>query len=249
MRAVAEYRAKKEAIEFQKQEELRKQFPHLFSQDKVQKYQTSRLNRVPTSIRSGYQQILEEEKIKNTLTPRKPQQKRGVGTGMKNGTKESPNKGKAKRTSNKPLKSSIQTDRGERLPYLRLTSPLYGTTVEDTSPSASQATTSRVDSPDSPVMTYKPFSFLTEVEGTTLWPSAEVPVPTEEVQRSRDEDLDDIFNLDLGLYSQEIQEPIPRGLYQTTSHPHFEQSAGGHQHVPAVEYRWKLAEAQVHETV
>ena len=124
LRAVAEYRAKKEAIEFQKQEELRKQFPHLFSQDKVQKYQTSRLNRVPTSIRSEYQQILEEEKIKNTLTPRKPQQKRaagagtraGAGSGMKNGTKESPNKGKPKRISNKPFRSSLQTDRGERFP-------------------------------------------------------------------------------------------------------------------------------------
>jgi uncharacterized membrane-anchored protein YjiN (DUF445 family) len=113
LRAVAEYKAKKEAIEFQKQEELRKQFPNLFSNDKVQKYQARKLNRIPTSIRNEYQHILEDEKTKNSMTPQK--QKRITRV------KESPSKGKIlptssqklKKNSNKPMKGSLETTGGE----------------------------------------------------------------------------------------------------------------------------------------
>jgi hypothetical protein len=119
LRAVAEYKAKKEAIEFQKQEELRKQFPNLFSNEKVQKYKERKLNRIPTSIRNEYQNILEDEKTKNSETPQKQKRTsttRGVST--TNFVKESPSKGNA------PLTSAQKQKKNSSQPTLRKSSTL-----------------------------------------------------------------------------------------------------------------------------
>jgi hypothetical protein len=82
--------------------------------------------------------------------------------------------------------------------------------LENTSPRASQLVTSQAESPNSPVMTHKPFSFIEEAAaaGVTLWPEE---TQIEEVDREKDEGRDEIFNFDLDLYSQSIQDPNPEG--------------------------------------
>lgn len=58
LRAIAKYKAEKEAIEFQKQQGLMKQFPNLFTKEKIQKYNERKLQSVSTSIRGEYQKII-----------------------------------------------------------------------------------------------------------------------------------------------------------------------------------------------
>jgi hypothetical protein len=62
LRAMAEYKAKKEAIEFQKQQDLMNQFPNLFSPEKVKKYEQRKFERLPSSIKSEVKTIQQELK-------------------------------------------------------------------------------------------------------------------------------------------------------------------------------------------
>jgi hypothetical protein len=74
LRAMAEYKAKKEAVELQKQQELMSQFPNLFSPEKVKKYEQRKFERLPTSIKSEIKIIQQEQKNNPKNGKKIPQQ-------------------------------------------------------------------------------------------------------------------------------------------------------------------------------
>lgn len=81
LRSIAEYKAKKEANEIEKQKELMLQFPTLFSPEKIKKIEQRKHERLPISIKNEVKNIKQENLNKNQFKK-----------GNNNNSNNSPNK-------------------------------------------------------------------------------------------------------------------------------------------------------------